>query len=303
MKKVTMRDIAEETGVSLATVSYVLNNSEKEKISHTTRLKVLEAAKRLNYVPNLTAKSLANQHSNLIGIIISLAKDCNSGLKLLYYDLAMELQQQLIKLGYDCIIATTHKPEDADIIAKRSLEAAFMIDFDSGWLKSFTKKYYVPLIFLDSDNNDSLFFKINPDYTAIVQQAMELLQEDSLFLVMEDIMNQEIKAAIISHFQERDVFINKPNANLSTFLLEHPGKKGIVLGDILGLEVERLIPNDRFLVVSYLNNPSLLLPDTRRIQVRNITKAQAAIHVLTTILNMEYELGNDNKITIQPESI
>ena len=51
--KPTMQDIANLCGVSVATVSYVINNSEKEHIKHDTRIKVLEAAKTLNYAPNL----------------------------------------------------------------------------------------------------------------------------------------------------------------------------------------------------------------------------------------------------------
>jgi hypothetical protein len=50
--KATMRDIAQACGISVATVSYVLNHSEKEKISHETRLKVLETATRLHYEPH-----------------------------------------------------------------------------------------------------------------------------------------------------------------------------------------------------------------------------------------------------------
>ena len=65
-RKVTMKDIAKDVGVSVATVSYVLNYSEKEKISHDTRLKVFEAVKRLGYVPNMAAKSLASKSSSII---------------------------------------------------------------------------------------------------------------------------------------------------------------------------------------------------------------------------------------------
>ena len=47
-RRVTMKDVAERAGVSTATVSYVLNYSNTERISHETRLKVFEAANELN---------------------------------------------------------------------------------------------------------------------------------------------------------------------------------------------------------------------------------------------------------------
>ena len=52
-KRITMKDVAKEAGVSTATVSYVLNYSDTERISHETRLRVFEAANKLNYVPNM----------------------------------------------------------------------------------------------------------------------------------------------------------------------------------------------------------------------------------------------------------
>ena len=46
-KRITMKDVAKEAGVSTATVSYVLNYSDTERISHETRLRVFEAANKL----------------------------------------------------------------------------------------------------------------------------------------------------------------------------------------------------------------------------------------------------------------
>jgi DNA-binding LacI/PurR family transcriptional regulator len=145
--KVTMKDIAKELNLSLATVSYVLNHSEKEKISHDTRIKVLEMAKKLGYVPNQTAKSLANKRSNLIGIIINLNKNASSLMKYQCLDLASELQEQIYKEGYDTILSVTHELENIEIKYKHSLEAAFIIDIDEKSLKKVTNKYYVPVVF------------------------------------------------------------------------------------------------------------------------------------------------------------
>ncbi|TGD67803.1 LacI family DNA-binding transcriptional regulator [Tabrizicola sp. WMC-M-20] len=63
-----MRDVSEASGVSEMTVSRVLRN--RGDVSDTTRERVLEAARRLGYVPNKIAGALASQRVNLVGVII-----------------------------------------------------------------------------------------------------------------------------------------------------------------------------------------------------------------------------------------
>ena len=64
----SIRDIAEKTGFSIATVSRVLNR--KGYITEATRDKVMQCAKELNYVPNEVARSLNTGTSKLIGLLI-----------------------------------------------------------------------------------------------------------------------------------------------------------------------------------------------------------------------------------------
>lgn len=67
-KNVTIIDIAKETGLSVATVSRVLN--QHNVVREETRQKVLDAAKRLGYQENYLAKSLSTTTSNMIGMLI-----------------------------------------------------------------------------------------------------------------------------------------------------------------------------------------------------------------------------------------
>jgi len=70
MKKISISDVAEKAGVSKATVSLVLNNKESGiRISEKTRLKVLQAAKDLNYHPNYGARLLSTGRSCVIGVL------------------------------------------------------------------------------------------------------------------------------------------------------------------------------------------------------------------------------------------
>ena len=92
-KRVTMKDIAMEAGVSTATVSYVLNYSSKENISHETRMRIFEAANKLKYVPNMNAKSLASKRSYMVGIIINMEAKNKKSKLYQYYDLSREIQR------------------------------------------------------------------------------------------------------------------------------------------------------------------------------------------------------------------
>lgn len=66
--KITIKDVAEKAGVSIATASMVLNH--RKGASLATREKVLKTAKALNYIPNDSARTLVNQNSRYIGILI-----------------------------------------------------------------------------------------------------------------------------------------------------------------------------------------------------------------------------------------
>ena len=65
---VRMKDIAEELGVSLVTVSKVLRN--KKDVGEATRKRILQRARELNYQPNMLARGLASGKSYAIGLIV-----------------------------------------------------------------------------------------------------------------------------------------------------------------------------------------------------------------------------------------
>ncbi len=67
---VTLRDVANDSGVSVTTVSRILNGRESGiPIRDETRTRVLEAAARLGYTPNLLARGLRGSSSSLLGVI------------------------------------------------------------------------------------------------------------------------------------------------------------------------------------------------------------------------------------------
>ena len=65
----TIRDVARIAGVSVATVSRVLN--EPDKVAPKTQARVKEVMVELNFIPNLNARSLATNRSGVIGILVN----------------------------------------------------------------------------------------------------------------------------------------------------------------------------------------------------------------------------------------
>ncbi|MGL5379425.1 LacI family DNA-binding transcriptional regulator [Clostridium sp.] len=70
----SIKDVAREAGVSIATVSRVLNDIDV--VNEDTKKKVLDAIKKLGYRPNIVARSLKTQRTKTIGILVP---DISSG--------------------------------------------------------------------------------------------------------------------------------------------------------------------------------------------------------------------------------
>lgn len=69
-QRVTAADVARSLGISRATVGFVLNETPGQTISHATRERVLEEARRLGYRPHLGARALASGQSKIILLVL-----------------------------------------------------------------------------------------------------------------------------------------------------------------------------------------------------------------------------------------
>ncbi|RHG37119.1 LacI family transcriptional regulator [Fusobacterium varium] len=97
-----INDVAEYAGVSLATVSRVING---KKVKKETKEKVEEAIKKLNYTPNFMASSLQRTKSNMILIIVPEISNP-------YYSAILEGVEVTAKgMGYNIILGSSYSSE------------------------------------------------------------------------------------------------------------------------------------------------------------------------------------------------
>lgn len=108
MRKASIKDVAQAAGVSIATVSYVLNDSRR--MPEATRTRVLEAAHELRYRPNVTGRSLQAQRTYLIGYSWRLLPARNSSPILDRFIHSMG--QAARRVGYHLLAFPTPSDED-----------------------------------------------------------------------------------------------------------------------------------------------------------------------------------------------
>jgi LacI family transcriptional regulator len=97
---VTLKQVAQAAGVSRPTANLIVLG-KGDRFSETTRVRVLEAAKTLNYRPNLAARGLSQQRSYLVAALVS-EEYANS-----YPDFSVVFQQRVLSRGYLPVTAMT----------------------------------------------------------------------------------------------------------------------------------------------------------------------------------------------------
>lgn len=100
---ITRKDVAERAGVSVAVVSYVLNNSNY--VSEEKKKRVLEAVKELNYHPNYMARSLKTNKTYNIALV------CDDIRGELFAEIAYYMEQYAYASGYNVFLCNSHKDD------------------------------------------------------------------------------------------------------------------------------------------------------------------------------------------------
>jgi LacI family transcriptional regulator len=102
----TMRDVAEQAGVSLTTVSHVINRTRFVSLDVTER--VMSAMDQLNYRPNELARSLRRGHTRTLGLI--LPDSANP----YFAEIGHAIEVAAYESGYNVILCNTHGVEQKE---------------------------------------------------------------------------------------------------------------------------------------------------------------------------------------------
>lgn len=101
---VTLKEVSEEAGLSISTVSRILNN--RGYISDQARASVERAMKKLNYQPNEVARSLSKQTSTMVALIVPHIRHP------FFAVLISEIEEAVRKKGYQILLFNTKTEED-----------------------------------------------------------------------------------------------------------------------------------------------------------------------------------------------
>ena len=105
--KASIYDVAKKAGVSVVTVSRVINNAST--VRQSSRDKVMKAIKELNYQPSSAAQSLARGKTNVIGLLIPNLTDP------FIMEVVDSVDRELEKKGYFLALSVIDKSDDSTV--------------------------------------------------------------------------------------------------------------------------------------------------------------------------------------------
>ena len=114
-KNISIKQIAKLSGVSVATVSRVINNNGR--FSEEMRERVMKIIDEYNYTTNMAAKSLRISKSKTIGVIVP---DVNNGF---FSELVLEIEKYFFSHGYSVFICNTNQDESKEKSYFKSLDS------------------------------------------------------------------------------------------------------------------------------------------------------------------------------------
>lgn len=146
----TIKDVAKKAGVSVTTVSRVLNNTAP--VNEKTREMILKAIEELAYTPSVMAQGMRTKKTRTIGVIIP------DYMNPFYFELFKHIEEEAKKEGYHVIVASVDEDNSSEVshindLLSRSIDGIIICTYKGDketvdYLLRLSKK--MPVVFMDN---------------------------------------------------------------------------------------------------------------------------------------------------------
>jgi DNA-binding LacI/PurR family transcriptional regulator len=234
MARVTLRDVAEASGVSQSTVSFVLNEVSNQTISVATRDRVRAAAHDLGYVPHGIARALMEGSSRIVVLNIERGREGNYSRNFI-----RGLDKELALYGFTLHVRHGHSGQSdikqiADVIAPRAvlqfgeayLTGHELEDFGGGWKNGMAAHVLLQFRYLAERGHSRIALAL-PEDEPLAEVRLRFAVEVAAMLELPD-----IAPLIVPNF------LDQVAAALGAFHDEHPKITAIAgFSDLTALRV------------------------------------------------------------------
>ncbi|GAB4513528.1 MAG: LacI family DNA-binding transcriptional regulator [Anaerolineae bacterium] len=182
-RRPTISDISRDAGVSKRTVSRVINNSPL--VSERTRQRVLASIRRLNYQPNIVARSLAGGRNRILGVFVY-ERSFPLEPPDFYYPFLMGIQAEAMAQDYNLLLYVRHHrpgatptvyPDGSNVLQTADGSVILGAHTDREELKRLKQEGY-PFVYVGRrDIDDCLIDYVTADYATTTAEAVELLHD------------------------------------------------------------------------------------------------------------------------------
>ncbi|MFU0788238.1 MAG: LacI family transcriptional regulator [Enterococcus gilvus] len=250
MKKITIKEVAEEAGVSKTTISRYLNNNFGN-MSKETKEKIAEVIQRLNYRPSRQAQALKSKHSYLIGVVVADISNMYSSL------LLKGIGEVLERSGYQMII----------------MDAANSVEQEKHLLEKLVDQSVEGIILQPSSRQSA-------NYAYISERNIPLLLVDrqtepeqwSSVLTNNRAATKEILEGALAQGYEKVVVVSEPIKDVSTRELRYETVNKVVKAagkecrlleiqheDQLSRDLAEILSNDQTRILLFASNGRTLM--------------------------------------------
>ncbi len=320
-------DIAEKSGVSIATVSRVVNGSDK--VSEKTKQKVLAVMNEESYVPNVFAKGMAQNSMKTIGILCPDIADDYMAKSVSY------LEESLRENGYDCILGCSgheqkSKEEHVSLLLSKRIDALILVgstysgrhagEKEVRYIKEAAKRTPVFLIngWIDGEN---IYCTNADDYQAMYDVTTALIRRQKkriLFLYNSQSFsaNQKMKgyeqALIDADYpvlgdlkfftknkihQARDLLLTYKNLEFDAVVAT---EDGLAIAAMKYAKAKDIKIPDELSIVGYNNSPLSIACEPELTSVNSSIEEQCSITVRNMLDVLNQKTENTAKRTVIP---